>query len=201
MTPGLDWRARYAGRPALAKLEYCDRVMADLRGREPLVTAEDPDEDVGGLDVTLDEFYRAVRLGTRRTRRPTWTTPCSRYSAIPPTGRSGRGRPAAALDPPAGADHRRRRVPLDRLVPRAGAASAAAAGRPGGAASGLTYPEARETAATVALTAFVTALAMSRVQRSDGASVMRAGVTALGRFRRTLVRSQASSAIRLISVA
>ena len=59
MTPGLDWRARYARRPALAKLEYCDRAMADLRGREPLVTAEDPDEDVGGLDLTLDEFYRA----------------------------------------------------------------------------------------------------------------------------------------------
>src|SRR5947199_165860 len=26
MTPGLDWRRCYAGRPALAKLEYCDRV-------------------------------------------------------------------------------------------------------------------------------------------------------------------------------
>src|SRR5262249_46741148 len=32
MTPGLDWRAEYAGRPeALAKLEYCDAVMAELR--------------------------------------------------------------------------------------------------------------------------------------------------------------------------
>ena len=32
---------------------------------------------------------------------------------------------------------------------------------------GLTYPEARETSATVALTAFVTALALSRVQGGD----------------------------------
>ncbi len=83
MTPQLDWRARYAGRPALAKLEYCDRIMAELRGREPLVTAEDPDEDVGALDATLDDFYRAYAAGTRRTPRPTWTTRCKRSSATP----------------------------------------------------------------------------------------------------------------------
>ncbi len=34
----------------------------------------------------------------------------------------------------------------------------------------LTYPEDRETAATVALTAFVTALALSRVQGGDGSA-------------------------------
>ncbi len=62
MTPGLDWRSRYARWPALAKLEYCDRVMADLRVREPLTTATDPDEDVGDLDVTLDEHYRAFAV-------------------------------------------------------------------------------------------------------------------------------------------
>jgi hypothetical protein len=59
MTPGLDWRAEYAGWPvALAKLEYCDRIMAALRDRVPAVTADELDEDVGELTYSLDEYYR-----------------------------------------------------------------------------------------------------------------------------------------------
>ena len=42
MTPGLDWRAEYAGWPAvLEKLEYCDRAMTALRDREPLLRGEE----------------------------------------------------------------------------------------------------------------------------------------------------------------
>src|SRR3954451_12628287 len=38
MTPGYDWRSAYAGWPvALAKLEYCDRMMAELRDPDPAV--------------------------------------------------------------------------------------------------------------------------------------------------------------------
>src|SRR5579885_2821795 len=38
MTPGLDWRAEYAGWPtAVAKLEYCDRTMRELADRDPSV--------------------------------------------------------------------------------------------------------------------------------------------------------------------
>jgi hypothetical protein len=37
MTPGLDWRQTYADHPqALAKLEFCDRLMRDRRGRGPV---------------------------------------------------------------------------------------------------------------------------------------------------------------------
>jgi hypothetical protein len=58
MTPGLDWRGEYADRPAaLAKLNYCDRTMAQLADREPLVTAHDLDEDVGDLDYPLKHLY------------------------------------------------------------------------------------------------------------------------------------------------
>ena len=58
MTPGLDWRAEYADWPeALAKLEYCDRTMAALADRDPLVTADDLDEDVGELADSVDEYY------------------------------------------------------------------------------------------------------------------------------------------------
>ncbi len=60
MTPGLDWRSDYAEWPvAKAKLQYCDRIMAALADLDPLITADDLDEDVGDLDYSLDHFYGA----------------------------------------------------------------------------------------------------------------------------------------------
>src|ERR671927_62619 len=48
MTPGLDWRAEYGGWPiAYAKLVYCNRTLAGLRERDPVVTNSELDEDVG----------------------------------------------------------------------------------------------------------------------------------------------------------
>src|SRR5205807_2005631 len=59
MTPGLDWRSAYADWPgALAKLEYCDRMMGQLRDQEPLVTAVDLDWEVGNLADTVGELYQ-----------------------------------------------------------------------------------------------------------------------------------------------
>ena len=53
MTPGRDWRAEYAGWPeALAKLDYCDRTMAALADRKPLVTADE-------LDVAIPDGANA----------------------------------------------------------------------------------------------------------------------------------------------
>jgi hypothetical protein len=57
MTPGHDWRAEYKGWPtALAKLDYCDKAMAELRDRDPLVTALDID-DVSKLPMSVEQFY------------------------------------------------------------------------------------------------------------------------------------------------
>ncbi|MBW3598954.1 MAG: hypothetical protein KY475_16985 [Planctomycetes bacterium] len=59
MTPESDWRSRYAGWPkALAKLEYCDRKMAELADCEPLVSEVELDEDVGELAVSVEQYYR-----------------------------------------------------------------------------------------------------------------------------------------------
>jgi len=53
MTPGLDWHRRYEAWPGvLAKLQYCDRVMAELRGVEPIVTAADLDVDVAEIEAS-----------------------------------------------------------------------------------------------------------------------------------------------------
>jgi hypothetical protein len=59
MTPGLDWRKQYGGWPvAAAKLAYCERVLASIRERDPVVTATDLDEDVGEIEYSLGHYYR-----------------------------------------------------------------------------------------------------------------------------------------------
>jgi hypothetical protein len=59
MTPGLDWRKEYGGWPvAAAKLAYCERTMAAVRDRDPVVTNADLDEDVGEIEYSLDHYYR-----------------------------------------------------------------------------------------------------------------------------------------------
>jgi hypothetical protein len=58
LTPGLDWRREYAGWPgALAKLEYCEATMAELRDRPPDVTDDELDEDVATLGYSVGDFY------------------------------------------------------------------------------------------------------------------------------------------------
>jgi hypothetical protein len=63
LTPFSDWRTAYATWPtALAKLEYCDRTMAALKDRDPLVTKQDPDEDVNALTYSPEEYYRGLTV-------------------------------------------------------------------------------------------------------------------------------------------
>ncbi len=60
MTPGSDWRTAYSGWPeALRKLDYCDRIMAELRDWEPVVTAVDLEWDVSNLTDSVGELYRS----------------------------------------------------------------------------------------------------------------------------------------------
>lgn len=61
LTPRADWRAAYADWPeACAKLEYCDQLMSELTGRDPLVTGTELDEDVSELAGSLEDFYRVA---------------------------------------------------------------------------------------------------------------------------------------------
>jgi hypothetical protein len=64
MTPGLDWRKSYEKWPsAMAKLEYCDRVMNEIRDREPPVKAEDRDQDVAEIAYSVQDFYQQFHIG------------------------------------------------------------------------------------------------------------------------------------------
>ena len=57
MTPGLDWRAKYAGWEAIRKLEYVDRVMQRLAGATPIVDPASCTPDPDELNFTVGEFY------------------------------------------------------------------------------------------------------------------------------------------------
>jgi hypothetical protein len=61
MTPGLDWRRRYAEWPALKKLEYVDALMAELGPQEPTVRTRRRVEPLQGLTKTLREHYKVRR--------------------------------------------------------------------------------------------------------------------------------------------
>lgn len=61
LTPGLDWRSAYAGWPALAKLEYVDRVMSEVKGDEPKVPSPtDDDLPVTAMRYSLADHYRLM---------------------------------------------------------------------------------------------------------------------------------------------
>jgi Putative zinc-binding metallo-peptidase len=62
LTPSSDWKKRYAGWPALKKLEYMSALMKSLRGRKPLVT------DISEIDP-LRRIRRTLRQHYKRKRR------------------------------------------------------------------------------------------------------------------------------------
>jgi hypothetical protein len=59
LTPGLDWAREYAGWPALAKLEYVDRVIREIGGSAPVAPAlTDDDLPVEAMHYTVADHYR-----------------------------------------------------------------------------------------------------------------------------------------------
>jgi hypothetical protein len=61
---GGRWRKSYANWPtALQKLEFCDRVLAELRDVEPLVSDVVLDEDVGELTYSVQDFFDRTKVG------------------------------------------------------------------------------------------------------------------------------------------
>ena len=172
MTPGRDWRREYAGWPgALAKLEYCDRVLGEVAGTPSLLGTDepaggDPDDDGGDVfGITLDEFYGpeeelADLPGLDGALRAAFE------DGPPGDAASGGRRPVGGLvrglEPVLVANVFRwtghfpeRGLPLVRLIARRADAL------------GQVYDPSREAAAAVALTTLVTSLAMNHVFRGD----------------------------------
>jgi len=58
LRPRSNWRTRYAGWPALKKLEYVDELMDEIAGKRPLLTARERVDPLHELGQTLGEYYK-----------------------------------------------------------------------------------------------------------------------------------------------
>ena len=61
LTPRYNWRKRYAGWPALQKLEYVDELMRDIAGEKPLPYKRTVVDPISKLKGTLGEHYEQKR--------------------------------------------------------------------------------------------------------------------------------------------
>ena len=62
LTPGLDWRADYAGWPALTKLEYVDAVMREVGATTPEAPPLTEDDlPVEAMHYTVGDHYREIQ--------------------------------------------------------------------------------------------------------------------------------------------
>jgi hypothetical protein len=61
LAPGSRWRRRYAGWPALEKLEYVDRLMEEIAGVPPKNRSLRVVEPLAKIRLTLEEHYRRKR--------------------------------------------------------------------------------------------------------------------------------------------
>ena len=62
LTPGLDWRRKYAGWKALDKLAFVDRLMAGISGKPPLRASGRKLWNVANIRSTLKRYYQKRRL-------------------------------------------------------------------------------------------------------------------------------------------
>lgn len=61
LNPQSMWKERYAGWPALKKLEYMDILMREIAGQEPLVTSKARVDPLSRLRKTLRQHYKEKR--------------------------------------------------------------------------------------------------------------------------------------------
>ena len=58
LTPRSNWRKRYRGWGAMAKLRYMERIARELGNADPVRKRGEPDITVSGMEMTVGEFYR-----------------------------------------------------------------------------------------------------------------------------------------------
>ena len=58
LRPRSNWRTRYAGWPALKKLEYVDELMDEIAGKRPLLAARERVDPLRELRETLGSHYQ-----------------------------------------------------------------------------------------------------------------------------------------------
>jgi hypothetical protein len=109
LRPRSNWRTRYAGWPALKKLEYVDELMGEIAGKRPLITTRERVDTLGRLSQTLEDHYKKKQAFYAFTPPKTYDRDLSRLFSADP--RHHRSKPAAALI-------RRHRAQIRQLVSR-----------------------------------------------------------------------------------
>jgi hypothetical protein len=61
MGPRANWQRRYAGWPAIGKLEYVDALMREIKGARPRHRSRERVEPLSQVSTTLREHYEAKR--------------------------------------------------------------------------------------------------------------------------------------------
>lgn len=61
LRPGWKWKRRYAGWPAIRKLEYVDQLMQELAGQVPVIQSRNRVEELPEIEITLREHYHNKR--------------------------------------------------------------------------------------------------------------------------------------------
>ncbi|HXR85814.1 MAG TPA: putative zinc-binding metallopeptidase [Stellaceae bacterium] len=61
LRPRSDWRTRYAGWPALKKLEYIDELMREIAGKRPPAVTRERIDPLSELRQTLGEHYEKMQ--------------------------------------------------------------------------------------------------------------------------------------------
>jgi len=93
LTPGYPWTERYAGWPALRKLEYVDATMRELAGVPPPVQTRRTVDPLWRIRKTLRAHYREKRRLYGLDRRKAYDEDLLRLFTAPP---GDRDRPTAA---------------------------------------------------------------------------------------------------------
>ena len=115
LAPRSQWRRRYAGWPALKKLEYVDELMRELRGTTPPVRTRRVVEPLSQLRQTLREHY-AQKQAHQASDRPTIPDRDLQRLFAAELGRSTRRKDGPGE--PAQAFLRRHRAELRHMVAR-----------------------------------------------------------------------------------
>src|ERR1700756_2504509 len=109
LRPRSNWRTRYAGWPALKKLEYVDELMEEIAGKRPLVTTRERVDPLHELGQTLGDHYQKKQSFYAFTPPKTYDRDLARLFSADPRHRRG---------PTASAFIRRHRAQIRQLVAR-----------------------------------------------------------------------------------
>src|SRR5947207_1916750 len=92
LRPRSNWRTRYAGWPALKKLEYVDELMDEIAGKRPLITTRERVDPLHELSQTLGDHYKKKQAFYAFTAPKTYDRDLQRLFSADPRHRRAQDR-------------------------------------------------------------------------------------------------------------